>query len=615
MNGGLEPTFKEGLPNVYCGVGTITFAILFLTSGRVKLRDKICSVFLILFFMLSFLLRQLDYIWHGFHFPNMIPYRFSFLYSFVMLYMAYRAYTLWHRFQLWQIAVAWILTLCLFLIGKNMEDPVYIAYNIVFLLLYLVILVYARLDMKKPKEKAALREFFAERKQRRQYAAAGLAIVMVLELGANVANFGTKFPYTSLTEYPKGTTYTESMIRYMKEDDSLFYRAETTHSQTLNDGALNGYSGVTTFTSSANVNVTEFMQALGFAAKNNYNRYCFEEASPVSNLFLNLKYMLERDGKVEDNRYFELVHQYGKVALLENTAYLPLGFLANNALATLSFDHTGNNFYFQNELFKAAAGVKEDVWVTVGTSNLEIKDNGTKITNSTNGVTNYKNGSTKTYLTYVYTANYTGLMCLDMNLTARNSFSVWINGKQLYSESISLPQMFSACEVKPGDKVEIKLTCKANEEGKVTIRAGILNDTVFQKGYDVLSASTLQLTKFEDTKVEGVITCDRDGLLYTSIPQNGNWFVTVDGKKVETVEVGDAMIGVHLTKGTHEIRFVYKNKAFTMGLLAAIACFAVFMSIVAVVYYPKYQPKLVQLKAWWNDRKNGKKPQQKKGKK
>lgn len=612
MNGGLEPTFKEGLPNVYCGVGTIIFAFLFLTSRQVKLRDKLCSVFMLVFLMLSFIIRQLDYIWHGFHFPNMIPYRFSFLYSFVMLYMAYRAYLLWHRFQMWQLIIAGALSICLFLIGSDLENPVYIAYNTVFLLLYLAMLVYARMDMKKPKGKEALREYVSERKQRRRYASIGLAAVMCIELVVNLVNFGVSFPYTSLNDYPRGTNYTESMIRYMNEDDSPFYRAETTHTQTLNDGALNGYSGITTFTSSANVKVTEFMQAIGFSAKNNYNRYCFEESSPVANLFLNLKYMLERQGKVEENNYFEKVHSYGKVYLLENTAYLPLGFLAERDLADLNFKHTGNNFLFQNELFQAATGIEDDVWILLSNSNLKIEPNGTKMSQAgTNVTTSYNNGSAKTTLTYVYTANATGLMCLDLNLTARNAFTVWKNGVQLYSESLTLPQTLSVCQVKPGDKVEIKLTCKANEKGTVTVRAGILNDFVFQKGYDILAASTLELTSFEDTKVEGTINCDRDGLLYTSIPQNGNWTVTVDGKEAEIKLVGDAMISVELTKGQHEVRFVYKNKAFITGLLISLACFAVFMTIVGIVYYPQYQPKLVQLKAWWEERKN---PQPKKNK-
>ena len=53
-----------------------------------------------------------------------------------------------------------------------------------------------------------------------------------------------------------------------REKYSDFFRTEVTHNQTLNDGALNGYNGVSAFTSSANVKVTEFMQTLGYGAKN-----------------------------------------------------------------------------------------------------------------------------------------------------------------------------------------------------------------------------------------------------------------------------------------------------------------------------------------------------------
>ena len=73
------------------------------------------------------------------------------------------------------------------------------------------------------------------------------------------------------------------------------------------------------------------MQALGYGAKNTYNRYCFEESSPVANLFLNLKYMIERDGKDKESTYFAEINRFGNTALLENQAYLPLGFLTETA--------------------------------------------------------------------------------------------------------------------------------------------------------------------------------------------------------------------------------------------------------------------------------------------
>ncbi len=163
MGGGLEPTFKEGLPNLYCGVGTILLAFLYLMAKDVKLRDKICAVVLLLFFNVSFIIRQLDYIWHGFHFTNMIPYRFSFLYSFVVLYMAYRAWINREKYALWQILTAGALaagilacskelktTVPLELGGTEIQFPLYLVYNAVFLLLYLLAFGYGYLEPKIP---------------------------------------------------------------------------------------------------------------------------------------------------------------------------------------------------------------------------------------------------------------------------------------------------------------------------------------------------------------------------------------------------------------------------------------------------------------------------------
>ena len=69
--------------------------------------------------------------------------------------------------------------------------------------------------------------------------------------------------------------------------------------------------------------------------------------------------------------------------------------------------------------------------------------------------------------------------------------------------------------------------------------------------------------------------CDRAGLLYTSIPQNGNWNVTVDGWQGKVRLVGDCMIGVELTPGTHNVVFTYKNAAFDAGLKISFGCLLV----------------------------------------
>ena len=530
---------------------------------------------LLVFFMISFIIRQLDYIWHGFHFPNMIPYRFSFLYSFVMLYMAYRAWNLRQNFRFWQVLIGAGLTVGVFALCEECYEWYFLAYNLGFLGVYLIVMLVGSFR-KRPGQEAEPEEIARIRACNQQRAATVKTVmlsVLAAEVVVNLVCFGIYFPGTAVSNYPKGTTYSASMIRYMKEReaDNLFYRAETTHSQTLNDGALNGYNGISAFTSSANVKVTEYMKALGYGAKNTYNRYCFEEASPVSNLFLGLKYMIERDGKDKSGVYFTQIHNYGKVALLENNFYLPLGFLAEEELAGVNFGTSNSVFRFQNELLSAASGLEGDVWKLM--DDVQIEGIDVLVTNqNSSGYCAYEQGLSGSTVVYTYHVDMDGFMCIDLNFPKRNNVSIWKNDVELYSESTSLQQMLAVGDVVVGDVVEIRATCKENESGTLTISAGILSEARFGRAYEVLAASALKLTSFSNTRVEGTINCNRDGYLYTSIPQNGNWIALVDGEPAEIILTGDAMIGLMLTEGEHEVRFVYENKAFDLGWKISLGC-------------------------------------------
>lgn len=592
MGGSHEPSFKEGLPNLYCGIGALILSFLYLTSSKVRIRDKICSVLLLIFFMLSFIIRQLDYIWHGFHFTNMIPYRFSFLFSFVLLYMAYRGYLQRRNWRIWQIITAGILAIAILACSDSRFELLYIVYNGIFLTLYLAIFLFPRLT-KKPAddaERTEKQQYITGTMQRRQLASFAFAGVLFIELIMTAVNFGVSFPYTGIANYPKGKDNTRNVLSYMHEAEknTSFYRTEVTHSQTLNDGALNGYYGISTFTSSANVRVTEFMKALGYGAKNTYNRYLFEESSPVCNLFLGLKYMIERDGQLEENPYFEDIYSSGTVHLLKNKAYLPLGFMVQPQLSTVDFKYANDPFVLQNKLLSAASGIDAEVWHKIDHSSLNISaTNAEYVGTPSSGYATYTTSDQTGYILYNYNITDTGFMCISLNLPKKNKITVSLNGSVLYNETYSLPQTFSVAYVRPGDVVQVKLECKANEKGNTTVKAYLMDDTVFQSAYKKLSASTLELQKFSNTQIEGTVNAHYDGLLYTSIPQNGNWHVLVDGNKTEPILIGDAMIAVPVAEGIHQISFEYHNQAFSIGWKVSLLCATAFILITLSIYKPK----------------------------
>ena len=608
IGGGQTPTYIEGLPNLYCGVFPVALGWLFLLSKEVKWQEKVCSVFLLVLFMLSFLIRQLDYIWHGFHFTNQIPYRFSFLFSFVVLFMAYKAWTLRNTFSLECILLSGLLAAGVLIFGgHSWTDYLYWLFNFAFLGLYLICMIAGHsrfallqkaLRLPSREEEASVEVHLVRQNhsRRRKWAQYAIASTMVVELVLHTALFFSGFSIADY-DYPKRESAAETMfekIPQLDDGSQLFYRTEVTHAQTLNDGALNGYHGISTFTSSANVATTEFMQCMGAGAYNSWNRYCYEEGSPVSNLFLNLKYLVERDNPRTSGSVFDVVLEENGLTLLQNSAYLPLGFLTEPALADLHFSTGNHSFTFQNNLFKAATGISTPVWRSVYNQDLTVTASGDVDISKTSiaGYTSFSTGSKSGTLFYTYNLTQEGFLCLDLNLYKHKNFSVWHNGKKLYDESFSLEQMMAVGDVKPGDTVEVQISCAANMPAtSVSIRSAVMNTAVFREGYEILNASTLRLTEFSSSRIRGTIDCNRDGLLYTSVPQDGNWVAYVDGKEVPITLVGECMISLPLTAGQHTVELRYENEALRTGAWITAASAFLFAAFMTTDYLLEHRKK------------------------
>ncbi len=617
---------KGGLPNLYCGLFAVVFGFLFLTCKQIKWRDRICALMMLLFLNLSFIIKQLDYIWHGFHMTNEIPNRFSFLYSFVMLYMAYRAWLLRRSFKPWQIISAIVvLPVMMFLspgfatyqeavtgadfrVGvssflstgniSNLLDkcPVEILFlfvNILLLVLYLGILLVMSIRVKP--NTGTTQQWRDNRRFKRSLCTLGLVAALCLEFVINAFSFTANFQAQNLASYPRGGEDTDAIVRYMKAQNSEtdFYRAEATTHQTYNDGALNNYNGISTFSSAANVNVTNYLRGLGLGAYKTYNRYAFVEGSPIVNMFTNLKYLIERQGYLEETPYFTDIQSSGKVHLLENNYYLPLGFMTTPALAELDFENTGNYFLFQNKLLSAALGREVTPWTAVNSSSLRISasDNVT-LTNVSGNTANYTATGSNGSVYYSYTFEQSGFMCVRYALE-KNDYIV--SYKPAGSEDFTilhrdthttLNYIASVCQVKPGDQIQITVKTKSTDAGKTTLTAYLLDQQVMDDAYGQLSQATWNPTQVSDTRFDGTITCLEDGLMYTSIPQTGNnWQVYVDGKRAEVTLIGNCMVGVLLTKGTHQITIKYHNSAFVLGAVITAICAVLFAVICWFKYY------------------------------
>ncbi len=564
---GIVPTSMEGLPNIACGTVTFVLSLNFFCSKNVKLREKLCCAGLLLFFCMSFLIRQLDYVWHGFHFPNMLPYRFSFLFSFVMIYMAFRSYTelsqwKWY-YLLFTVPFAPVLLFCVITRQTRL---------VMILTAGLLLLSFALLF------------FFSKKWLSKNLLSLCLCVLLVAEALVGMYKGSTEIGYTSSSAYPTAAADVQNVLAVANEreaDNPDLWRTETTLTQTLNDNALNGYNGISTFSSAANSGVSQFMKGIGLPASVAGNRYAYEETTPLTNLMVGLKYMIDRDNLSVERPFFDSVTSSGTVQLLENRTYLPMGFMVSSrvmdydAEARLGHSRLAN----QNYLYQLLSGSHQDLIQTVSLAEQSADEN-VVISGSDSQfhISNPETGKTgRAHFTFrieetCHFCVYTAQSSLDTNVY------VELNGTSLTKYATKYGYLRDYGILQAGDELTFSIAAKdKNTEGTFTVYGGIFNDEAFNRLYRQLSAQNVQATNVTDTDFEGTVNVTQSGICYISIPYDKGWHATVDGEPVNTVAVFGAFIGIPLEPGRHTVSLHYETPGFKLGLYVSLGCLAVFL--------------------------------------
>ena len=587
-----EPAIKEAdaLPNIACGTISIVLGVLFFTCKKISLKEKIVDLSLIVFMFLSCIIRQLDYIWHGFHFTNMIPYRFSYLISFVLVVMAFRAFMLIDKTSMWDVILAALFTALLIIMGVGTQKD-YVLYGtaIIAAIICIMLLLYTKRII--PKNILLL----------------VLAIVVIGESGAT-AYIGVKTTtVTGTYDYPRGEEKTAQIIDKMDElekDTTELWRAEMTSTQTLNDGALNGYNGLSMFNSMANENITRFFENFGMMGWKSGNRYTYAESSPVTNMFMNLKYLISRNGTYQNTYDLECVYEVENEKLLLNNHYIPMGFMVNSNLLdwTENDDEDNfNQFEQQNEFFRLATGIEEDVYTP-----LEVVSQGHtsydqfQVNKIDYGLYQFScvDASVTPIVKWNYEAPDDGLYCMYADIDGGDDVTVMRNdAAQPNKYGMGRPYIACIGEFNKGDKISVYAELKQGQSGSARVYVYKLNKDVFEAGYEAVSRDVMTTTECTESSMEGTISVSEDGLFYTSIPYEEGWTADVDGEEVEITPVGNSLVAFKLSKGEHTIRLTYYPKGFWIGVAVSSICVLAFACICLYVYvFRKRSKKAVTAK-------------------
>jgi uncharacterized membrane protein YfhO len=596
----IEPTVTEGFPNISVGVIATVLMVMFMTSRKIKLKEKIFTGVLLLFLFSSFIFRQLDYMWHGFHFTNMIPYRFSYLVSFIFVLMAFRAFMVIDFSNLFDLIITALVVAVIVVAGVGYQELLpLIATPIIAAVILALIFLY--------KKKLISRSFLCIL----------LAAITVAQGGVTAYMGVKKTSVTTIYDYPRGGESTKKVVDHMKEaekDTPELWRAEFTSTQTLCDSSLNHFNGISMFNSMTNETFTRFAENFGLMGWLSGNRYTYAESSPITDLFMNLKYLISRDGKANDNLYWNETFSDTNVTLYKNKTYIPMGFMTKSDILGYQGTDTEdsyNPFDKQNQLFKLATGLKEDVYTKLDVVSQGHTDYKTFPVNrldygnysfSTNDQTtapklkwNYEAPVAGYYYAYTFITNADNVAVLQ-NDVARTGTSAFY---------VRRPYIMSIGYFNKGDKISLACDLKAGASGTAKIYVNYLNTKVFDKGYNILKQNYMRTTKLTGNYMEGEIDVTEDGVFYTSVPyeaglkdddtligklfsnKNEGWTAEVDGQKVEITPIAEALTAFRLSKGHHNIKLHYIPKGFTRGGILTVTGLLLFIALTVFLYLKK----------------------------
>lgn len=560
---GLETTIRSSgddvLPNIYCGILPIILLPLFIINKDIRIKDKAVYIVLVILFAFSFNNNCANFVWHAFHFPNDLPYRFSFMYSFIILIIAYKSLMHIKAIRYQDIAIIgmfWVFVILYFQqnpTNKISELSIYI--SIAFVIIWTAVLL---LIKKGNMTKLVI----------------GVTIIAMTFCEVIVSD-GNSYVFTQ-----KNKNYVENYDSYTDvidktySDDKDFYRTELCNLMTRMDPCLYGYNGMSAFSSVAYENYSQTQYSLGLFG-NRINSYTYNTQTPVYNMMFAVKYLMYKDEAVRpSDEYYTLAYSSDNfdVNAYKNNYYLPIAFETSNDIANWIVIEE-NPFEQQENFINLATGVS-DLYLPLIHTDTEC-ENAYCDSIGTNGrYTFTKNDTNSDYGTVRLTLRTVNDGNAYVYITSPTVENVTYSfDEESISQNIEEPYIYDLGYHNAGEEINVSIDVSMVNDSSsyFDIYAYNINKDVLDSAYDMLKTGELNITEYTDTEITGTINAGYDGFIYTSIPYDDGWTVYIDGEKQKTFEIAESMLATTIKQGEHTVKFKYSPKGFKYGIVITIA--------------------------------------------
>lgn len=577
-------TVETGLnhwPNLYCGVAVLFLLPLYTMNKTIPTNEKIGKLSLLAFMIISFATNILNFIWHGFNYPDSLPCRQSFLYIILVLTLSYEA--LYHIKEYSKSEMTYSICGVMFfiLLCEKLTDVENIA-STTYLLTGVLLLFYAIMMYQYRKENAS-----------RQFILYITLFIVIVESAVNMLT--TSVPTVSRSNYIANMESGSVLSSKIKSEDTALYRIEKFERLTQNDAMLSNFSSATCFSSTSNSHVKDFYNKYGMKSSRVF--YSFEGATPVTSALLNTKYMLSKN-ELESDSLYNLVAEDNGTYLYENTYQLPFGYvidasdLINSATTKGASDNFAENDFetteshsSEDDLFESIDEVldeKENEETLISLNPLESQNELLSKCNITDPV--FDPISTETIdNTTSFTVETNSHVYAYSNNRKVTTVVALLGDKSKTFKKLKNSYIMDMGYLPAGTVVTVN--CTEPVDTPLNLSAYSLNETSLQAWIQTLSEQPIVIDSYDSTNITGHITVKKDGPLVLSFPYEPGWTLKVDNQKTDIELFEDTLISVPLTAGTHTIELNFYPAGLNIGLAISLLCLFLFIGI---IYFSKH---------------------------
>ncbi len=576
--GSFGGNISDGLPVIYSGVIAVLFVFFYFTNRTIRIREKICALVMFLFLIAGYWIDALNVIWHGFAHPIGFPYRNSFLFSFLVIFIGYAGFVnIKEGFKKYHANILVVLFV-LYSVYLNLIGSSYVGIRstlITGLTICVALILIVAMN------------------ERNRYIVPALAGLLALQLADGIYNgsvsvdayFSDKLAeVNSLDAYRDYIDQTQSIVSYINEQDSSFYRMEKLYRRSHNDPLMFAYNGLSHFSSCETDQVKRFMGRMGFR-DNDLWAFYGDSSTSFADCMMGVKYLLSQHD--ETGKPYKWFYSCEDKTVFTNPYALSLGFGMDESVKYVDMNEK-DPFKLQNNIASRFTHTNYEIYTPVRVAQVKL-----------NNVSEQDHVYTKTdpdkeaSIEYMLDITSSNFIYMYFDSPERQNATLYINGDEKgnyfsdYNWSIRDGGYYQ-----PGEIISMKFVL--NDDSLRIDNAYFYYESkqVLKAWYKDAVATICNISKISSSHLKAKVDVrDSAEYLVFSIPYEENWTVTLDGKKVKPAKVLDALMAVKITPGEHDVELRYIPKAFLVGLAVSVASLITIFCVVLGGFKKKTQDK------------------------